>query len=159
MIEGQKFPPPDNYVCNRCKQKGHWIQFCPYAKKKCVWCPALTTRNQHQGGYAIQTAKIECPTCKKWFISEEKKEEHIRKHEKCPYPGTPEIGASLVGCSFNAIEKVLRDHIASVHQKGEVKMPQSLLELIPEKWPFLPNVICRYRYAAKIGNNPEEIRK
>ncbi|KAK8821623.1 hypothetical protein WA556_002071, partial [Blastocystis sp. ATCC 50177/Nand II] len=129
VIEGQKFPPPDNYVCNRCKQKGHWIQFCPYAKKK----------NQHQGGYAIQTAKIECPTCKKWFISEEKKEEHMRKHEKCPYPG----------CSFNAIEKVLRDHIASVHQKGEVKVPQSLLELIPEK----------YRYAAKIGNNPEEIRK
>lgn len=54
---------------------------------------------------------------------------------------------------------MLRDHIASVHQKGEVKVPQSLLELIPEKWLFLSNIICRYRYAAKIGNNPEEIRK
>ena len=33
VIEGQKYPPPDNYTCNRCKQKGHWIQYCPYAKK------------------------------------------------------------------------------------------------------------------------------
>ena len=35
-----------------------------------------------------QTQKIECKVCNKWFISEEKKEEHLKKHEKCPYPGT-----------------------------------------------------------------------
>ena len=22
-------PPPANYVCHRCNQKGHWIKFCP----------------------------------------------------------------------------------------------------------------------------------
>ena len=33
MIEGQKFPPPASYTCRRCKQKGHWIQFCPLNKK------------------------------------------------------------------------------------------------------------------------------
>ena len=60
-------------------------------------------------------------------------------HEKCPYPG----------CTFSAIEKVLKDHISSVHKTGEDKIPPSLLELIPEK----------YRYAATIGNNPDDIRK
>lgn len=134
MIEGQKFPPPDSYVCNRCKQKGHWIQFCQFAKKCALHRRLICRKASHSSPYTVATAKIECTTCKKWFISEEKKEEHMRKHEQCPYPGTPEALPSSVGCSFNAIEKVLKDHIASVHQKGEVKVPQSLLELIPEKW-------------------------
>ena len=125
VIEGQKYPPPDNYTCNRCKQKGHWIQYCPYAKKKPSYC--------------IQNGKIECKTCKKWFISEEKKKEHLALHETCPYPN----------CSFSAVEKVLSAHIASVHQKKETRIPPSLLELIPEK----------YRYVSTLGNNPEEIKK
>lgn len=37
--------------------------------------------------FTTSTQKIECKTCNKWFISEEKKEEHVKKHEKCPYPG------------------------------------------------------------------------
>ena len=73
--------------------------------------------------YCVQNEKIECKTCKKWFISEEKKKEHLALHETCPYPN----------CSFNAIEKVLSAHIASVHQKKETRIPPSLLELIPEK--------------------------
>lgn len=48
-------------------------------------------------------------------------------HEKCPYPG----------CTFSAIEKVLKDHISSVHKTGEDKIPPSLLELIPEKQAYL----------------------
>ena len=36
-------------------------------------------------------------------------------------------------CAFTAIEKVLQDHIVSVHQKSQSKIPPSLMELIPEK--------------------------
>ncbi|KAG0221217.1 hypothetical protein BGW41_007107, partial [Actinomortierella wolfii] len=28
-LDQQQRPPPSNYVCFRCGQKGHWIQFCP----------------------------------------------------------------------------------------------------------------------------------
>ena len=130
-----------------------------------------------KSNFVVQSNRIECTTCNKWFISESKKQEHLLQHKPCPYPN----------CSFNAIEKVLNQHITSVHlqpqssssssslhyeekrikkngqeEKGsgsgsgsgsgkekEMVMPSSLLELIPEK----------YRYAASIGNNPEDIKK
>ena len=85
-----------------------------------------------------QTQKIECKVCNKWFISEEKKEEHLKKHEKCPYPGNEQfIYDNKVDCTFSAIEKVLQDHIVSVHQKSQSKIPPSLMELIPEKQNIL----------------------
>eukprot|EP00127_Corallochytrium_limacisporum_P003474 Clim_evm102s149 gene=Clim_evmTU102s149 len=28
-IQDPSVPPPDNYTCYRCGEKGHWIQFCP----------------------------------------------------------------------------------------------------------------------------------
>ena len=46
-------------------------------------------------GVFVHSEKIECKTCKKWFVSEEKKKEHLALHQSCPYPG----------CTFSAIEK------------------------------------------------------
>lgn len=89
--------------------------------------PSLLLLSRHSlssASLSSQPPKIECTTCKKWFISEAKKQEHLALHEKCPYPG----------CTFTAIEKVLRDHIAAHHNTGEDKIPPSLLELIPEKY-------------------------
>lgn len=84
---------------------------------------SLPSRHSAASPSFASQPKIECATCKKWFISEAKKQEHLALHEKCPYPG----------CTFAAIEKVLRDHIAAQHKTGEDKLPPSLLELIPEK--------------------------
>lgn len=81
-------------------------------------------------GVFIHSEKIECKTCKKWFVSEEKKKEHLALHQSCPYPG----------CTFSAIEKVLSAHIASVHEKKAGTIPPSLLELIPEKCLFCSSV-------------------
>ena len=123
-IEGQKFPPPASYTCRRCKQKGHWIQFCPLNKKSSF---SQFLSRHSSSSFVSQTPKIECTTCKKWFISEAKKQEHLALHEKCPYPG----------CTFAAIEKVLREHIAIHHHIAQDKVPPSLLELIPEKYSLL----------------------
>ena len=29
MLPGLMRPPPPNYICHRCGQKGHWIKYCP----------------------------------------------------------------------------------------------------------------------------------
>lgn len=41
--------------------------------------------------------------------------------------------STFIDCSFSAIEKVLQNHIASVHQENKSIIPQKLLDLIPEK--------------------------
>ena len=39
-----------------------------------------------------------------------------------------------VDCTFTAIPKVLKEHIATVHKDGIQKIPSSLLMLIPDKY-------------------------
>ena len=67
----------------------------------------------------------------------------VKRHIKCT-PTSTNPAATMVSmtrwpllevdCTFTAIPKVLKEHIATVHKDGIQKIPSSLLMLIPDKY-------------------------
>ena len=56
-------PVPDGYVCKACDERGHWIQACPFRKKK----DSTTSSSKRpaeevtDGEFVIKKAKVDGP--------------------------------------------------------------------------------------------------